>query len=120
MNKKRRERIARRKALEQWSKEVRLNNPECAICHKKKNLNTHHILSKRLYPEYRLEIWNGIVLCPFHHKFGWQSPHQDPIGFISFMLIEKPELLYALIDKVRAKLSSKAVSEPFKVIQENT
>jgi len=111
MNKRRKERIARRKALEDWSKAVRTRDGRCMICNKLKGLNAHHILSKRLYPEFKLEVWNGISLCPFHHKYSRMSPHQDAIGFASFMLLRNPELFYALIDKIRAKTTSEVVSE---------
>ena len=110
MNQKRRLKIARRKEMEAWSQSVRARDKVCQICQKSKNLNAHHILSKRLYPEFKLELWNGIALCHFHHKFSRISPHQDPIGFVSFMLIEKPEMFYALIDKVRAKQRLQPVS----------
>jgi hypothetical protein len=43
----------------------------CEICHKTENLVGHHILPQKLYPEFALDIDNGIVLCEeCHVKYG--------------------------------------------------
>jgi hypothetical protein len=120
MNKRRTLRIKARKDLENWSKSIREKDRFCQICGKTKGLNAHHILSKQLYPEFKLEIWNGITLCRFHHKYSRMSPHQDAIGFASWLLIECPELFYNLIDKIRAKNAAMSFKSSHKTIEENT
>lgn len=34
-----------------------------------------HILSRGKYPEYATEAWNGVSLCPFHHRLGPEAVH---------------------------------------------
>jgi len=43
----------------------------CEICHSTENLVGHHIQPQKLYPEFALDIDNGIVLCEeCHVKYG--------------------------------------------------
>lgn len=59
------------KKLVIWRKEIfHRDNYTCRECGTtKKRLNAHHIKSWKHYPEYRLDIENGITLCvPCHHK----------------------------------------------------
>ena len=76
------------------------DNFQCVMCERKGLLNVHHILPKEQYPENRHAIWNGLSLCFTHHMGGRQSPHRDSIAFVSWLIINKPELLDFLIDKV--------------------
>lgn len=32
------------------------------------SMNVHHVLPKSRYPEYTLEHWNFLLLCPYHHQ----------------------------------------------------
>ena len=41
---------------------------ECKHCGANRNLQAHHIKSKRVYPEEQFEIENGITLCKDCHK----------------------------------------------------
>lgn len=38
-----------------------------------------HILSRAKYPEYRNEAWNGIPLCPTHHRDGTEAVHRSAV-----------------------------------------
>ena len=73
-----------------WSKEIR-SIGHCEICLSIKNLNTHHILDKRFYPEYRFEKDNLICLCVKCHKFGKYSAHKNPVFFANWLRNFKPE-----------------------------
>lgn len=51
-----------------WSKEVKKrDNWKCKICGSSENLEAHHILPWRDFPEERYNINNGITLCKLHH-----------------------------------------------------
>ena len=52
----------RRRVKQRDGKKCRLANHECCG-----QLEVHHILSFRDYPELRYELSNGITLCHFHH-----------------------------------------------------
>lgn len=57
-------------AYKNWRKEViKRDNLKCKIGNKDccGQLETHHILGWRKYPELRYDINNGITLCHFHH-----------------------------------------------------
>ena len=56
-----------KRSLQAWSKTVKKNNLECAICGTKKNLKSHHIFEKGPYPKLSFNENNGIVLCAQHH-----------------------------------------------------
>ena len=56
------------KELRKWAKEVKEMYVGCAICGKEERLNAHHILPKEL-EDTRLDLLNGIALCPLHHRF---------------------------------------------------
>jgi len=44
-------------------------------------LNAHHLLEKRYYPEHKCNPMNGILLCPKCHSFGKFSAHKNGIWF---------------------------------------
>jgi len=93
MNKRRAKRIAKHKALKQWSIDVRnRDNNQCVICSRKEYLQSHHILPKNGYPEFMLEVINGVCLCPKDHKFGSRkSAHRDPMWFAEWLREHRPE-----------------------------
>jgi len=59
-----------------------------------------HILSRGKFPEYRDEVWNGIPLCPKHHRTGVESVHQSKdweqyyFRFLPDWVIEKHHLFF--------------------------
>lgn len=57
------------RALSFWSKVVKKEHGgKCVICGSKEELNSHHILFKKLYPKLSLNKHNGIPLCKIHHS----------------------------------------------------
>lgn len=87
---KRAVKAAPRKALAEWSLAVRAAG-RCAVCGATEHLNAHHLLPKERYPEFRLEVVNGVALCPTCHKFGKFSAHRNPIWFTIWLRRERPE-----------------------------
>ncbi|MFA5599149.1 MAG: RNA ligase family protein [Phenylobacterium sp.] len=43
------------------------DNHKCVICGKGDSLDAHHIIERRLWPDYGMYISNGATLCPEHH-----------------------------------------------------
>ena len=51
--------------LRDWSKKVRDRDGfKCQVCGRTDITHAHHILCKERYPEFKLEIDNGVTLCP--------------------------------------------------------
>ena len=74
------------KLLTNWSIRVRdAGANQCAVCGAKEHLNAHHILPKEGYHQYAYADWNGICLCPTHHKFGRLSAHKNPMWFADYI-----------------------------------
>ena len=44
-------------------------------------LDSHHILPKERYQEYRYDVENGVCLCQQHHKLNKFSAHRNPLWF---------------------------------------
>jgi 5-methylcytosine-specific restriction endonuclease McrA len=56
--------------IEKWRKSVyERDEYKCQICQADHNLNAHHIMGWKNYPDYRYDIDNGITLClPCHQN----------------------------------------------------
>jgi len=65
----------------EWSKKIREVYPECIICGSKVRLNAHHIIPREI-KKTRHELFNGVSLCPKHHKWGINSAHRNPLWFL--------------------------------------
>lgn len=84
---------APRLALRDWSMQVRAEfGDKCAVCgigaveklsRKGRKitvgLHSHHLIPKERFAEHKLNVMNGICLCPTHHKFGAYSFHRHPM-----------------------------------------
>lgn len=98
-----------------WAKSVKERDGfACVICkakngdlyynqQKKKNskitVHAHHILPRELH-DTKLDISNGITLCCKHHLFSREiSAHNNPLAFIKWLGIHRPEQLNYLWDK---------------------
>ena len=56
-------------ALNSWSKTIKkLDNYMCKNCDSIHNLNAHHIMPKKDFPELSLNLENGITLCEYCHS----------------------------------------------------
>lgn len=69
-----------------WSLLVKLRaKMKCEYCHTSRNLNSHHIYSRRKKST-RWSTMNGICLCVSHHVFGIRfSAHKTPLEFIDWL-----------------------------------
>ena len=64
-----------------WSEAVRKRDPACQYpnCGKPSE-NSHHLFSRRNRAT-RWDLENGVGLCVYHHIWGKDSAHMDPIRF---------------------------------------
>lgn len=54
--------------LQRWTREVILRDKKCVRCGVRETLQAHHVKSYAKNPELRLDINNGVALCPpCHH-----------------------------------------------------
>jgi hypothetical protein len=55
--------------IESWSRVVKEKyNNKCAFCGSTENLESHHILPQAVYPQFRLDLENGICVCEKCHR----------------------------------------------------
>jgi len=100
MNKQRRERIERHKALKEWGRMIRARDGnKCQMCGGTNHLNSHHIIPKEIH-ELSLEPMNGTCLCISHHKFGMHSAHKNGFYFAKWLKENKPEQYNFLVKRI--------------------
>lgn len=88
--------------LNHWSKEVRQRDEnKCVICGKDRYIQAHHILPKRFFRKFALEIDNGISLCPAHHCFGKFSAHMNSVWFSEWLKNNRPEQYYTALERLK-------------------
>jgi len=111
-NQKRYDRIQIRHLDKEWADAAKeRDGHKCWMCDKNTEsgdrLNSHHLLPRENYPEYRHELWNAATLCFRHHTVDKLSPHKDAVGFAEWLKKNKPdvyaEILAALDMSGRAK-----------------
>ena len=77
-----------------WRKAVFVrDNWTCQICGDKTggNLHAHHIFSFSEFPEYRLDVWNGITLCyACHQKYHPEVKLRDTEKYIESIPYDIP------------------------------
>lgn len=64
----------------------RLKYKTCAVCGAEGKLDCHHILGEKYAPFQFL-----VLLCPSHHKFGYESFHGNPIWSSEWMKDNLPQ-----------------------------
>ena len=76
----------------QWANKVKeRDNFKCVICGDTERLNAHHIIPREIH-ETKLDLQNGLSLCPKHHFFCRQiSAHNNPLGLILWLMKNRPE-----------------------------
>ena len=90
------------KLLELWKQAVKLrSNYTCEHCGRNNNtlnalgkrwqLHSHHILTRRAYPNMKYDLDNGCCLCVNCHEFGKWSAKNTPIEFIEWLCSYKQD-----------------------------
>jgi 5-methylcytosine-specific restriction endonuclease McrA len=98
-------RTAKRKALGQWSLDVRArDNHQCCVCGSSNDLNSHHLIPKERFPQFQYDLANGIAVCPNCHKFGSYSAHRHPIWFSEWLRANRPDQFAYVTDRLAGKL----------------
>ena len=78
----------------EWSKEIKKRDGfKCVICGSETRPNAHHIIPRENH-ETKLDINNGLTLCPKHHFFSRKiSAHNNPLGLFVWLEQHRPEQL---------------------------
>jgi len=78
----------------EWARAVKERDGfKCVVCGDTERLNAHHIIARENH-ETKLDLKNGISLCPRHHFFCRQlSAHNNPLGFLMWLEMNRPEQL---------------------------
>ena len=84
-------RVSLRQQLKAWSKEVRnRDNNRCVVCGSDRFIQAHHLLCRHKFPQYKLDLVNGISLCCVHHKFGVLAAHTNPFWWYQWLQANLP------------------------------
>jgi len=54
-------------ALQAWAKKIILRDKSCVRCGHRESLQAHHLKSYAEHPDLRLDVTNGVALCPVCH-----------------------------------------------------
>lgn len=93
----------RRRLMRMWTEKVhKMHGSKCAICGKVHGevdpktgkpsyMNAHHIEPRATCAALRYDPLNGILLCPYCHKFGRNSAHKGTIWFITWLMLHRTE-----------------------------
>ena len=84
------------KCDELWKKIIHLKG-YCEVCNKP-GQNAHHIIGRINY-NLRWDLKNGCLLCTSCHKFSRNSAHNNPVYFINWFRVHRPEDYEYLQDK---------------------
>jgi hypothetical protein len=108
---KREKRLAKREYLQRLNKFKELvcirDSYQCQMCYRSlsetpKSRHVHHVIANtKKYKDLSTNPLNGVLLCPYHHKFSPDSPHQNAFYFIWWLKNNKLsqfEFLKAYLD----------------------
>lgn len=108
---KRKERSIQKNLLKEWSKSVKeRDNYTCQLCNKDlrngspQDCNSHHILDKLTWPEFKLDINNGITLCYRDHRVSKYAPHLNALAFIIWLYEYKLSQFNYLVRRMNESL----------------
>lgn len=94
--------------LKNWSMQVKERDRfKCAICGGTEELQAHHILEKKMFPKYMLDLDNGITLCSRHHAFSKESAHHSAIFFNLWLFKNRPEQFKKVLKLLSESLPNK-------------
>lgn len=97
-----------------WSKLVRERDGKCLVCGKTEYLAAHHFVG-RANKSVRLELDNGITLCPSCHTFNNNfSAHRTPKDFKIWFKEKYPERAKRMETKSQIRMSEREAIKQFK------
>lgn len=84
-----------------WAYKVKeRDNFMCVICGSMDRLNAHHLIVRE-NKQTKLDLNNGLSLCPKHHFFCRKiSAHNNPIGLFLWLEKNRPEQLQYLREEM--------------------
>jgi len=94
--------------IDKWKSDVKIRDGfTCQLCNKtildNKSMHVHHIVPNVFnYKNLKSDIQNGILLCPYCHKWAPYSPHMNSILFAEWLKINRTEIYYYLLGKMGA------------------
>jgi 5-methylcytosine-specific restriction endonuclease McrA len=104
-------RTAYKKALKEWSLEVRQRDGKCFLCSRTDSLNAHHIICRFEFEENSLDPMIGIALCRFCHKYSPYGPHAGGGMVFNYKLKEgRPEQYQYCINIALKKWNQRGTS----------
>lgn len=89
-----------------WANAVKdRDERRCVICGDTERLNAHHIIVRENH-ETKLDVMNGLSLCPTHHFFNRKiSAHNNPIGLILWLQKNRPDQFQYVKSKMEILLN---------------
>jgi hypothetical protein len=89
-----------------WANAVKdRDGRKCVICGDTERLNAHHIIVRENH-ETKLDVMNGLSLCPTHHFFNRQiSAHNNPVGLFLWLEKNRPAQFYYIRSKMEILLN---------------
>jgi predicted restriction endonuclease len=100
-------RMKQTKEDHKWADAVKVrDNHCCVICGSNIRPNAHHIIVRENH-ETKLEIDNGLTLCPKHHLFCRKiSAHNNPLGLFVWLEENRPDQLAFVREKMKVILKN--------------
>ena len=91
----------------EWAYSVKARDGfKCVICGESERLNAHHIIVRENHAT-KLDIENGLSLCPKHHFFCRKiSAHNNPIGLFLWLERNRQDQLIYLRGKMEEVLNA--------------
>ena len=104
-----------KKQLDKIWAQIIAHKKYCEFCKKPGN-NAHHIIG-RINHILRWDLRNGCYLCIYCHIFSKFSAHNDPIGFIEWFKLKRPDDYEYLLEK-KNQIRTFSISDYEEILKE--
>lgn len=92
-------------ALKEWADAVKVRDGhKCVMCGATESLSAHHIMRKRLWTDFKLDLENGVTLCKGCHLFRRTSAHLGEFFFNEWVRRNRPDQWKHLVDAIQEEL----------------
>ena len=90
-----------------WADAVKTRDGwKCVVCGCEKMPNAHHMIARENHSA-KLDLMNGLTLCPKHHFFSRQiSAHNNPLGLWIWIEANRPAQLEYCREKMKEILKN--------------